>query len=1537
MTTYQGNSDSIAGLSRSRRRALSTSLLSSPHCKNKPSKMSFFKGTHFRQLQDRIPLNKVSTSVLEEKPSLVTASKKHLFQPYYDNKHLKKTSKNILKRSISTGCLDSFVLPFNTLSSNLIRFSSTSLPSTFHNSNIQDYSLYGHDSTHSSGFFHKKNAQSKSFNKYAALPFYFPATTEMTEPGTASIVFPTISIAQAIALPSFIVRSMITEQDLYALRELWIRRQAIKYGFDATITLNRPYSISTNPSILTLPTLISPSFSEISVFESDSDENEVLSKEMYKRVKTKKLWSNFICSKRVSRTDSDKVGFQKKQNVGSQFWQQLCLEHGIRADGNLQDFATEGGDRKDSDDTRYVPRAILVDLEPKVINSILSGPFSKLYNPENVFLSKEGGGAGNNWATGYSSAERNFEDIMDMIDREADGSDSLEGFQLLHSIAGGTGSGLGSFLLERLNDRFPKKLIQTYSIKKYGYLLEEFDLDNNQLKIMNHLKEKVQELKTSFTAGEYKKCSEMLTKLKILLSENNLLVPHIYAPVNDMVLARDIFEIGAYTSLRLSDMEAFARYTSQLQPYFSDPLLLSKLPLSQHRSLLTGLSLLNLLSKNCISDFYTSLETLPADMIEYDTYISWVIKLEQSIMEGSYDHTRKMLMQCPSPEYEIYVNMIMDLVRNEIANCLEKAYSSLPLQNAVWLLFLSNLDELIEFSHKIYESKDEIDILQRVVSLALIISVEIIRPSRDLNLSNELLHDNIFYSSSNTFLEVHDTIVKLVNDSVWSPVIIAWGIILHELFIDITERQESFKEYQLIQEKIFPNNSFELSKYLIDISLKHNVLGIINNMISSFSENEDVCITTYRMVLRELFRKILSYVKFSDSVKMNFFLFGWLGFVLLWNTMMICVNARRGIGTQSLSTCMEHSGLMATVFRITYFPDMGKLVYFVDGMTSIEGEVLVNVVVIAYGIQVLNKTIDPCVLKMPNLCYLQPGPLTQIEGESDVPVDISSHIPGVVYAIPDIDGVVKIMIYDKYTRELEACVQVTMTNMMTVNVKAVGWISGLIALSALVVSTIASENGNFNTAHHIATNAFSLFSYFQGQAIFGMMSCKMPPIVRAWTQNFQWTMGIINLGFMQKIFTWYIKSTGGMPNLLKGVMYRLLLIGYPQLSILCLWELIARDSIGAVIYAVLTLIIVNSLLTYATYKVIVLARRSLKFHKTAAYILYSDSKILTKWGSFYIQFSASAYYFIVLLLFFILLRSAFIALCQGNPLVQAIAFFIIQLVYFVLIVYLRPFLDKKTNIFSATVAGIDLLNSIFALIFANESRIYGMVVAIFGIVFFLVNCAFALVLLILLIIASIYALVSENPDILHEQMEDDRTEFIKSKTDFLSDAELNVSKQTNDLDSKEKSKVKDPLNLYDGSYSSVNKSNDKPNFDQPINFVPSHNLIANYISQNSLPAPPPPFKSNMRSSNDSLARDPQNNSENKDYECVSYGKSNTNSCLPAYKPKSVVPKLHLNYHNDPHDTLFSDSQFQSQQYIPGAPKKTRNYGLYHNTYTNKTA
>ena len=55
-----------------------------------------------------------------------------------------------------------------------------------------------------------------------------------------------------------------------------------------------------------------------------------------------------------------------------------------------------------ADDEHYIPRAVLLDLEPRVIHGILNSPYAKLYNQENIYMSEHGGGAGNNWASGYA-------------------------------------------------------------------------------------------------------------------------------------------------------------------------------------------------------------------------------------------------------------------------------------------------------------------------------------------------------------------------------------------------------------------------------------------------------------------------------------------------------------------------------------------------------------------------------------------------------------------------------------------------------------------------------------------------------------------------------------------------------------------------------------------------------------------------------------------------------------------------------------------------------------------------------------------------------------------------------------------------------------------------------------------------------------------------------------------------------------------------------------------------------------------------------
>jgi len=171
--------------------------------------------------------------------------------------------------------------------------------------------------------------------------------------------------------------------------------------------------------------------------------------------------------------------------IGGEFWKQLCLEHGLEPNGSVKDLPPKDpstsnaghqaskmsvvDDRKDvffyqSDDEHYIPRALLIDLEPRVVNTLMKGVYKDLFNHENMFVAPDGGGAGNNWASGFRQGQEHHEQVLDMIDREADNSDSLEGFVLCNSIAGGTGSGMGSYLLEAINDHFPKKLTQTYSV-----------------------------------------------------------------------------------------------------------------------------------------------------------------------------------------------------------------------------------------------------------------------------------------------------------------------------------------------------------------------------------------------------------------------------------------------------------------------------------------------------------------------------------------------------------------------------------------------------------------------------------------------------------------------------------------------------------------------------------------------------------------------------------------------------------------------------------------------------------------------------------------------------------------------------------------------------------------------------------------------------------------------------------------------------------------------------------------------------------------
>ncbi|KAI8089986.1 COP9 signalosome [Halteromyces radiatus] len=195
------------------------------------------------------------------------------------------------------------------------------------------------------------------------------------------------------------------------------------------------------------------------------------------------------------------------------------------------------------------------------------------------------------------------------------------------------------------------------------------------------------------------KCNQLLVQSKIAMIQLGAYTPTAQQmDPNALVVARDILEMGAYHSVRVKDIASFERYIAQLHPYYHD--LASALPPSPQMYPLIGLNLLRLLSQNRLSDFHTSLETIDSEQLQSNQYIKQAVDLEQFLMEGSYNKVWSTRSTVQGEEFMFFYDILINTIRNEIASCSEKAYDSLPLQDAGTLLFLKNTQELLDFANE---------------------------------------------------------------------------------------------------------------------------------------------------------------------------------------------------------------------------------------------------------------------------------------------------------------------------------------------------------------------------------------------------------------------------------------------------------------------------------------------------------------------------------------------------------------------------------------------------------------------------------------------------------------------------------------------------------------------------------------------------------------------------------------------------------------------------------------------------------------------
>ncbi|KAH8106036.1 tubulin alpha [Cristinia sonorae] len=148
--------------------------------------------------------------------------------------------------------------------------------------------------------------------------------------------------------------------------------------------------------------------------------------------------------------------------IGNACWELYTLEHGLGPDGRLSEAGQSKNDSgfstffSETGSGKYVPRSLYVDLEPGAIDDVKTGPYKSLFHPETMISGKED--AANNYARGhYTVGKELIDPVMDRVRRLADNCSGLQGFFVFHSFGGGTGSGFGALLLERLSSDYGKK------------------------------------------------------------------------------------------------------------------------------------------------------------------------------------------------------------------------------------------------------------------------------------------------------------------------------------------------------------------------------------------------------------------------------------------------------------------------------------------------------------------------------------------------------------------------------------------------------------------------------------------------------------------------------------------------------------------------------------------------------------------------------------------------------------------------------------------------------------------------------------------------------------------------------------------------------------------------------------------------------------------------------------------------------------------------------------------------------------------------
>ncbi|VDP86215.1 unnamed protein product [Echinostoma caproni] len=96
------------------------------------------------------------------------------------------------------------------------------------------------------------------------------------------------------------------------------------------------------------------------------------------------------------------------------------------------------------------------------MDAVRCGTVGHLFRPDNYVFGSTG--AGNNWAKGhYTDGAELIDSIVEVVRKEAELCECLQGFQVVHALGGGTGAGMGTLLVGKIREEFPDRIVCSFS------------------------------------------------------------------------------------------------------------------------------------------------------------------------------------------------------------------------------------------------------------------------------------------------------------------------------------------------------------------------------------------------------------------------------------------------------------------------------------------------------------------------------------------------------------------------------------------------------------------------------------------------------------------------------------------------------------------------------------------------------------------------------------------------------------------------------------------------------------------------------------------------------------------------------------------------------------------------------------------------------------------------------------------------------------------------------------------------------------------